>query len=208
MRHYYPSDEPSTERLLLISPEPVSHGYGHIRATVVRRALHDITFGDGRKQYNDGHAAIGYRNAGWSGGNKTALYVESFCVRCQMNTEKDRGSDTQVYRSGQPYGSKVCFMDTYQLEAMEAKHIANTLTKIEAKMAKLEKDWGHTDTDNFANYVERVAKVLGITRFIVSTGRGNNLGIEGDYREFGAEKLESEVKAIIAKIHGRQLQAA
>lgn len=163
MLNYSAESEGRGERVMLIEIRPEVYGssdYAHITARVLRAAVPSGVNPDtGREQYNDGPDARGYRNCSWSSEKKNALMVEDLLIWSQL--DKRVSGDRE-----KPYGVGARFIDVHTIDgAGEAKHFFNTLSKIDAKMTKLDNEFGYASGD-LATYIARVASILGIKRFI------------------------------------------
>lgn len=189
MNNYSPSSEPDSERVLLLQIEPDQYGTGNQRiiATVVRRASPDIKNPDtGSIQYRDGSgrdANIGYRNCTWSSGKNTALFVEDMQIYAQFETADQSA----------PYGGEIVFRP-HRVAERDALGMANTFTKLNKALQKLEDKFGYTK--NFGDTLIRVASVLGITTFATyKNGPGGSLAQE--FREFGATSVHRNVDLLV-----------
>lgn len=195
MNNYAPDQEPPTERIMLIDIgyNQYEGDYGHILATVVRRAQPDIVNPDtGSTKYWDGSgddASVGYRNCTWSSSKPNALYVEDLQITNQF--------DKRAHSIEKPYGESVKFKP-HKVEAREAKAMAATFAKLEKHTEKLRQSFGYPK--DYAELVIRTALALGIKRFAVyrspvSSGKT----LVQPFREFGADAVGYHVDTLVAK---------
>ncbi len=195
MNNYAPDQEPATERIMLIDIgyNQYEGEFGHLLATVVRRAQPDIVNPDtGGRQYWDGSgedAKIGYRNCTWSSNKPSALYVEDLQITNQF--------DKRAFSLEKPYGETVAFKP-YKVDARDAKAMAKTFDKLTKHGDKLADQFGWPE--NYAELVIRTALALGIKRFAVyRSDTGPSKSLAQKFREFGPGEVSYHVDALVAK---------
>lgn len=194
MNHYHPDSEPGSERLFLV--EYVNRyndaDYGKIHAKVVRRAVRDRQDPDNPEHtiYADGKNATGYRNCSWSSGAKNALMVEDLIVAGQFELKKGDAV----------YGADIRYMP-YSVEARDAEHMVNTFRKVQKKMDAYYDDFG--SANGYADFLRRVAKAMGIKKFLIFTNGGDFLGLDSpNMREFDATSVEFLVDKLVKNARG------
>ena len=199
MTHYFPSDEPATERLLFISRSPELHGFGHLQATIVRRAQShyvDPDSSSGRMVYCDDANATGYRNATWhTSNNKTGVLVDDFAVRCQITVREYDGTVPTEFK---PYGSSHQFSTVYKVEEQDCERMLKTFKLINKKMKSIAEDHGDFSDRDFATHCRRVALALGIKKFITVSrfGNGTSLDVADNYREGNMSEIGYTVDSL------------
>jgi hypothetical protein len=179
----YEFNKKDSERVIRLKAE-ASGGFGHITAEVVRNAISDRTNPDtGKVEYNDGEGAIGFRRCSWSANKMSALYIEDLVIKSQFDTDGDKPA----------YAFMTKFASPYQVELCDAANMFHTLKTIDAKLEKIRKDFGSPET--FADHLVRIAKILGIKKFII--GRTNNEPLSSNnYINFGATSVAYEIKKL------------
>jgi hypothetical protein len=194
----YQANEERGERFLLIKLDNErGSDYAHITAIVVREAVKDRTDPDtGRKQYNDGENATGYRNCKWSSDKNNALYVEDLFVNSQIT--KRNYSDGSVPEEFKPYGVELRFKP-YVVDASNARNMANTFDKIGKKMEQYDEEFGYCH-DSLPAYILRVAKALGIKKFLTVPKDGSYNLDRGDYRVWNAPDVAYIVSSMIDQL--------
>ena len=198
MTYYTPSDEPATERLLFITRSAENHGYGHLRATIVRRAQsHYVDPDTGRTVYADDENATGYRNATWHTSNdKTGVLVDDFRVCCQITVRELDGTRPEEFK---PYGTSHQFSTVFKVEERDAERMMKTFKYVGKKMKSIAEDHGDFSDRDFAAYCRRVALALGIKRYIVSSRFANGSGSLADkdnYRESNMSDINYTVDTL------------
>lgn len=190
MNNYSAESDAIGTRVLFINihDDRYSTGYGKIDAVVLREAVSDAVNPDtGSTQYNDGKNVVGYRNVSWSGNKKSSLFVENLTLTCQFD----------IANNELAYGNETCFREVFKIDLQESKAICNTLSHIEKSMNKLNSEFGYTN--EFGSYVARVAKILGIKKFIVLRDLNNTISSwdQINVRHVSASNLNYEVEKMI-----------
>lgn len=188
MSYYHPDQEPRSERLFLVTHE-TSRDYGHITARVLRYAKAHVEEEGKKTEYNDGAVVTGYRNATWSKSTKTGLYVPDMVVRCQLSCQPS----TAVFE-GRPYGHEVRYYNVYYIDRVAAGHFKRTLDTIYNKLDKMD------STNDYAEFLKRVAGILGITRFVRYADPHNmsgSLALQEKFVEFGMDEVSNVVENMI-----------
>lgn len=194
---YNPEYDGASERFLLIKLENErSSDYAHITAYVVRAAVPSRKNPDNeREEYNDGPGAIGFRHCSFSSNKKNALYVEDLNIHSQINKRNLDGGEGDY----KPYGIALRFKP-YSVELREAKHFYNTLTKLDAKLEKLNHEFGYGEND-LATFITRVASCLGIKKFLTYPKDTRNWSLDsGDLRVWKAVDVNFVVRDFIEQL--------
>lgn len=205
MLNYSPEYEQGERFMVIRLENERSSDYAHIEAYVVRQAVASRVNPDtNREEYNDGKNAIGFRNCSWSSNKKSALYVEDLKVKSQI-TKRNFGDGSPVAANEQkPYGIE-CVFKSYSVDRNEAKHIARTFDALDKKMDKMAEEFGRCG-DDLAQHIIRVAKSLGIKRFLTppkAGGYGSQSLETGDYRVWDVTDVD-----FIVNNYLRELQPA
>lgn len=186
-----PASEADTKRLLLISPDIASNGFGGLIATVIREASaeHD--------SMRD-KVATGWRNCAWSSPKPSALYVCDLKITCQL----DLDDETQ-----RTYGNQVSWDARGKIQLKESILIAKTLRVIDEKMDKIGQDEGYIYDNDFGGWVARVGAILGIDRFVIQNDpkRGSAwLDQVNAYTVVKKTQLPHQCKYLLTKFYGKE----
>jgi hypothetical protein len=195
MLNYCAEQDGMSERFLLIESKKStgSSEFNHITARVVRKAIASgINPDTGREQYNDGPNAKGYRNCAWSSHKKGAVYTEDLMVWSQQSLDHVL-----------PYAVECMYIGKSSVDKAEAKAMADALTKIDAKLSKLDAEFGYGSGD-LATYITRVASILGIKKFItVKKNNGSDLSDEHAYNNWKATDIAYLVRTFTEEFSGK-----
>jgi hypothetical protein len=81
----------------------------------------------------------------------------------------------------QSYGWHVRYRDCYSIDAARAGHMAQTLARLDKRLNAMNEAEGRPE--DFAGYVVRVARALGITQYVAQRGEGHGTFYgDNDYR--------------------------
>lgn len=162
MNVYAPSQEPDTERALLLTAKVGEYTpeFANIIAVVVRRAKRDtVNPKTNRMEYFDGSehdADVGFRNCTWVSGRASAMYVEDLHIECQLDRKSE---DPKLYAHNHLFRP-------HRVERAHADHMLSTFKRLDKGMEKIKSELGCVDSEDFAGYLLRLAKVMGIKTFI------------------------------------------
>jgi hypothetical protein len=200
----YQANEERGERFLLIKLDnDRSSDYAHITASVVREAVKDrINPDTGSKQYNDGENATGYRNCKWSSDKNNALFVDDLAVHSQITLRNF--SDGAPCADLKPYGIELRFKP-YMVDRNDARNMANTFDKIEKKLEQYNEEFGYCN-DDLPGYILRVAKALGIKKFLTVPKEGTYSLDRGDYRQWNATDVAYIVGSMIDSLKPKTVE--
>jgi hypothetical protein len=195
----YQANEERGERFILIVLDNDRGGdYAHIKAHVVREAVKDrINPDTGSKQYNDGENATGYRNCKWSSDKNNALYVEDLFINSQITKRSITGTEVPANEM-KPYGVELRFKP-YVVDASNARKMSDTFDKIGKKMEQYDEEFGYCN-ENLPAYILRVAKALGIKKFLTVPKDGNRNLDRGDYRVWNGTDVSYIVSSMIDEL--------
>lgn len=161
MTYYTPDQEPSTDRLLLLSlpAEDGGGSYRHLTARVIRVAAQMFEVrGESKSRYGDSDS-VGFRHAKWAKSTKTGLYVEDMVLRGQMTVRELDGSAgaREVYGTGLEF-------QPYKVDLQMSVRMAKTLTTLDKAFNTLDTEAGSIPDSDFAGIASRLMIALGIKR--------------------------------------------
>jgi hypothetical protein len=194
--NYQANDERGERFLLIRLDNDRGSDYAHIKVQVVRAAVRDSVDPEtGRKQYNDGENATGYRNCKWSSDKNNALYVEDLFINSQITKRSISGEFPEEFK---PYGVELRFKP-FVVDASSARKMADTFDKIGKKLSQYDEEFGYCN-DDLPAYILRVAKALNIKKFLTVPKEGSQWLDRGEYRVWNAPDVSYIVSSMLDEV--------
>lgn len=196
--NYAPEQDTAGERFMLIAMTGKGSDFGHINVEFVREAVPHRKNPDTMATiYGDGENVQGYRRTSWSSNKKTAFLIENLQIVSQMS--RDRG-----FEDGQPYGVDIEYRNVFSVDRGEAIKMADTLKRIDAKLTKLDQEFGYGSGD-LSTFILRIASIMGIKKFLIRRTDDNGSSSLSDaynYRTVAPTQVKYEVEQMMKEFYG------
>lgn len=151
---------------------------------------------------NDSAYGYGHVNFAFGTIRDNKVYLASYDefdnlqVTCQFNVN-EMNVDEQKPES--LYAWNVEYRNQYGLNAAKINQMAKTLNRIDKGLTKLQAEWGYAS--DYANYVMRVAKVLGVSRVVITENSRKGWRLNPDeYQIWSVTELPFLVRGQVRQI--------
>lgn len=108
-------------------------------------------------------------------------------------------------KSGMIFGMSTEYRDVHSVDLRTAEAMVKTLRKLERGMEKLSESEGYVKADDFATYLLRAARVLGIKAFYVRNNRQQRAMSGEAYRKVAASGVQYYVDTICEAVSKGEL---